>query len=338
MAYERYKLEGLMELNGLPSFEEISEMDSEVPFCDNEKIGNYRLSLKRLQKLASDDSLTSSALILYLYLLQICDAHNFVLGFNYREFTELKRNDGKPVLSVKSFYNALKLLKKSGYIKYSDTAYKTRCIRILENEIGHKDTFLNLNYDSLVFGTIENDMFLNFPVKAKLLYLKMLSRAYSIRKHGSRVNLGKLAKELNITDRAMDYYLSQIECLLGKIPRTKNKFTGKKRNTVTIPISSRIKLAPKDNLREGQANYFDRIFNRILSSYDGYNVTGRDYYTEQYLDHIKTQFFVAMKNFCSLGPAKVFKVFEYVISEAAGLTFGALNDALTILSNATVTA
>ena len=194
-----------------------------------------------------------------------------------------------------------------------------------------KETFLNINHDALVFGTAENDIFLSLPLKAKMLFLLLLSRAYSIRKHGSRIRLTTLMNNLNAKERAFENYLSLLEPLLGAFPRDKNKFSGKKRWTVTVPLINRTKYAPKEGLREGQANYFGRLFERLLSSYNSCIVPQYMPNQEQCL---KNSFFALLHKYIQLGPAYVFKVFEYVISESAGLTFEAYNNANVILANA----
>lgn len=320
-----------MESTGLPTFKEISEMETEIPFCNNEKIGSYRLSFRLLRRITSDKDITSSALVLLLYFIQISDSDNVISDFNYREVTELATQKGNAVLSVKSFYNALKLLKERGYISYPDSAYKTRNIHIIGNEVDKKETFLNLNHKTLIFGTEENDIFLSFPANAKKLFLLMLSRAYSIRKHGSRINLRRLMDDMNVTERSFESYLSQIESLLGTIFRDKNRFTGRKRWIVTIASENRYRYAPKEQLSPGQANYFGRIFDRLLSSYSS---AAHPIYINTQEQDLKIWFFALLKKYVSLGPANVFKVFEYVISENAGLTFHSYHDANIILANA----
>lgn len=328
---EIYKLPGILEKNGLPTFSEIKEMDSEIPFCNDAKIGSYRIATHLLNKLASDDRLTSSALITLLYFIQISDADNFVSNFNYRELTLLKGHCDQPIISIKSFYNALKLLKELGYIDYNNKAYKTRNIRIVGNEVAKKETFLNINHEALVFGTAENDIFLSFSVKAKMLFLLLLSRGYSIRKHGSQIRLASLMKGLHVKERTFEAYLTMLEPLLGALPRDKNKFSGKKRWTVTIPLLNRAKFAPKEGLREGQANYFGRLFEQLISTYSSCIVP---IYIDNQAQRLKTMFFALLKQYIDLGPAYIFRVYEYVISESAGLTFESYNNARIILANA----
>lgn len=330
LSKEVYQVAGALENSGLPTFQEICTMDSDFSFCNDEKIGNYRMSKTMLRALTLDKNIKSTDLIVLLYLLHVCDADNHVCDFNYREITDMKDSKGSPVLSVKSYYNAIKRLKNSGYITYSDTAYKTRSITILKNDVAPNETFLNLNHTALVFGTSENDIFLSLPARAKVLYLIMLSRGYSIRKHGSKVNLTEIIRDMQVTVRTFEYYFSKVETLIGKIPRDKNKFSGKKRFTITIPLFNRAKLAPKENLLDGQATYFGRMFDRLLSTYQTSPVAS---YDQNYAKTLKSWFYQVINEYKGLGPANVFKVFEYVISESAGLTFNAINHANIILAN-----
>lgn len=331
--HEVYKINGILEKTGLPTFEEIKIMETEINFSNSDKIGSYRISNKLLERLASDNNITSSALVMLLYLIQISDADNFVSEFHYKEIVGIKKNNGKSLISTKTFYNSIKLLKALEYIEYPDKAFCTRNIRILGNEIKGKDTFLNINHEALAFGTKENDVFLSFPVKAQMLFLLLLTRAYSIKKHGSRVNLFTLKTTLGVKERAFDEYLTKISVLLGEIPRDKNEFTHKKRWTVTIPAKNRYKYWPKEKLLKGQANYFERMFNRLLSSYKSAEVP-LYYEKEMQEGYLKTSFFTLLKEYLTLGAANVFKVFEYVISESSGMTFEALNHANIILANA----
>lgn len=331
--HELYKIEGIMKKSGLPTFDEIKTMDTEINFSNNDKIGSYRISFKLLDRLACDSSITSSALVTLLYLVQISDADNFVSEFHYKEIVENKRNNGKKIFSVKTFYNSLKLLKALNYIEYSDKAFCTRNIKILGNDIKQHETFLNINHEALVFGTVENDVFLSFPVKAQMLFLLLLSRAYSIRKHGSRIDLFRLKSTLKVKERAFDEYLAKISALLGEIPREKNNFTRKKRWTVTIPLKNRHKYQPKEHMFTGQANYFGRMFDRLLSTYKSSEIPL--YYEKEIQDgYLKTSFFTLLKQYLNFGAGNVFKVFEYVISESSGMTYEALNNATIILANA----